>query len=441
MKKPLDHSLLDFLDPSVDLSTLTVSSDAKVLCICAECRVTRPVTFFSVYRQRATRGQYVCRSCTAKVNGTLASRGLAKRVATNRLRYGTDHPMQNAAFVATQTERLTAQLRDHHELVGHPMHNTESCARLVHTNMDRYGVPYTTLLPQVQNTLTQRHTSGAEQEVRAFLETHTGVSWDARWDVIAPKQLDCYSDTHRTAVEYNGLVWHSERMGKTRWSHHDKYRACQDRGVRLLTIFEDEWMTRRPQVESILLARLGQFTHRIAGRATTVCELPSSVAVAHVNTWHLQPHRAAWVSVGLHYHDTLIGVMTFNRHHRTNTGTMAVLSRLCFAPGYQVIGGASKLLQASLPLLRAQGVTSLVSWSDNRWSEGDVYRTMGWHLDAELPPDYSYVLANGRTRVAKQSCRRRELGARPGQTEHDRARELNMTRIWDCGKRRWTREI
>ncbi len=440
--KPLDTTCLDFIDPSFDVSRLTVSSEQKVPVICADCTTPYNVTFFSAYKQRQKRGRYVCRACTARVNGTLAAKGLDKRKQTNLVRYGVEHPTQNAAFYATRTRHIKDIWVEYIDSHGHPMHNPVSRARLVETNLERHGVPYSTLLPQVQNTLTERKESEAEREVRAYLQQTTGDEWASDWSVIAPKQLDCYNARLQVAVEFNGLVWHSERMGADRWKHHAKYAACRDQNIQLLTVFEDEWMQRRPQVEAVLRSRLGMFDCRIYGRQTTVTQVPTRDAFPYINRWHIQPQQRAKYAALMWYAGDVVGAITFTSHHRATTDTSIVLSRMCFAPGVQVVGGASKLVSAMIPTLRAAGYTQVVSWSDNRWSDGGVYRQMGWTRDAELDPDYSYVdLTRRGVRHSKQSCRKTAIKAVPGETERQRITALGLSRIWDCGKVRWILKV
>jgi hypothetical protein len=87
------------------------------------------------------------------------------------------------------------------------------------------------------------------------------------------------------------------------------------------------------------------------------------------------------------------------------------------------------------------GYEKIVSWSDNRWSEGKVYEALGFYLEEELGPDYSYV--KDRQRISKQSCQKKHLFKKGavGDTELEMAKSLGYSRIWDCGKKRWVLDI
>lgn len=430
MKKPLDVNTLPFLHSDIDpviKATLTVSASTKVPCQCARCQVVYTITFFSVYRQWQARGEYICRPCTARINGTLAVNGLAKRRANSLVKYGVDHYMKlrrNQPAISNLTHYLAGH--------QHPMHTESARAKLNATNLEKWGVPWTTQLSRCHPT----KTSAGENEVRTFLEHTTSAGWPASWEVLQGKELDGYCVKFATAFEYCGLYWHSEAAGKDRDAHVLKHRECAAQHIRLYTIFEDEWKHRGQQIQDFLASQLGFVTTRVAARKTICRPVDTRIAQDFVTAHHIQPqHRPAAYAWGLYYEDQLVSVMTFQAHHRQQSQTQSiVLSRFVSLPGYQIVGGASKLFtHARRELL--QFYPAIISWSDNRWSNGNVYEKMGFQVDAKLPPDYAYV--KGSRRINKQMCTRRKLGAAAGQTEFARATELGYIRIWDCGKTRW----
>lgn len=75
-------------------------------------------------------------------------------------------------------------------------------------------------------------------------------------DVIAPKELDIYIPSRGVAIEFNGTYWHSEENGKHKDYHFDKWLACKDKGVTLISVWEDDWLYRRDVVEHVLESTL-----------------------------------------------------------------------------------------------------------------------------------------------------------------------------------------
>jgi hypothetical protein len=80
----------------------------------------------------------------------------------------------------------------------------------------------------------------------------------------------------------------------------------------------------------------------------------------------------------------------------------------------------------------------LVSWSDNRWSQGNVYNKLGFILEENMKPDYSYITKQG-IRISKQSNTKEKLLKKGGigKTEKEMAVSIGYARIYDCGKKRW----
>jgi len=78
--------------------------------------------------------------------------------------------------------------------------------------------------------------------------------------------------------------------------------------------------------------------------------------------------------------------------------------RFCSKLGYHVIGGASKLLKF---FEREYRPKSLVSYADRRWSQGKLYKTLGFKLDHVSPPDYWYV--KGKIRMNRCNFQKHRL--------------------------------
>lgn len=141
-----------------------------------------------------------------------------------------------------------------------------------------------------------------------------------------------------------------------------------------------------------------------------------------------------WIAV-LECADGMVGVMSFSKHHRQNHEDALILNRMAFKDGLQVVGGASKMFAHAI--LYFDDNRDILSWSDNRWTEGNVYRKLGFEMGSDIFTDYSYV-GNKQTRVPKQSMQKKKTGCPPDVTERDWClQEYGLHRIWDCGKKRW----
>lgn len=244
------------------------------------------------------------------------------------------------------------------------------------------------------------------------------------------------------AIEYNGLYWHSSARGVTADAHLLKKNLADYHGYRLIHIFEDDWLHRKSAVEHLLRYALGVLPV-IMARKTTPVKIPHSTAKRFYQQYHVQGSSMAaqQVHYGLMYHEELVAVMSFSQHssgRRKLTGKNWELVR--FASRYRVQGGASKLFRQ---FLRDTQPDSVLSFSWTHLFDGRMYERLGFSLDQELSPDYSYVDPHRVKRLHKSGFQHSKLKIRfgdtydPGRTEQENCAAHHFYRIYDCGKKRW----
>lgn len=271
--------------------------------------------------------------------------------------------------------------------------------------------------------------SKAELELLDFLNS-TGHIFAKNQTILDNLEIDAYCEQLKLGFEYCSLYWHSEQHKKP-WYHFFKMQKCQEKGIRLITIFEDEWLHKQTQVKQFILATLGIFKQRVFGRLCDVREVVDK-PFDFFEKYHIQgrPHSIKR-AFGLFFEDRMVGCVSYGIHHRYNN--ILTLNRLAFESGIQYIGGASKLIKNSLQILQE----CVITWSDNRWSTGEIYRTCGFQLDGELKFDYSYVDSKNFKRINKQSMKKANIECPSTITEHAWCLQHNIYRIYDCGKKRW----
>jgi len=252
-------------------------------------------------------------------------------------------------------------------------------------------------------------------------------------------EIDIHLPELNIGIEYCGLYWHNEESPTPREEmyHFNKMIKAQNDGIRLITIFGDEWSERKDQIKNFLLSTIGKNPTKIMGRKTQIQEVPKEVARVFLDEHHIQGSAPIKIAFGLYYNEELVGLVTGNNHHRQGDGEILALNRLVFKRGISVSGGSSKLLTSLIDYAKKNSYKKLVSWSDNRWSIGGVYEKTGFVMEENLKPDYSYVYRN--KRISKQSCQKKHLLEKGaiGETEKEMAQSLGYVRIWDCGKKRW----
>lgn len=292
------------------------------------------------------------------------------------------------------------------------------------TNIERYGCPF------------PHHTYGKTQaEIQDWLNSF-GFNFAPDHKILSGKEIDMYDPTLKLGVEYCGLYWHNEGSPEPRGRnyHYSKFIECEKQGIRLITIFEDEWIHRQAQIKNFLKSVIGKNEIKLHGRKCEVKQIEKEVGRNFFEQYHLQGKSSLGLNfAGLFNSEELVGVMSFGRHHRDSE--KRVLDRLCFKDGVSVAGGSSKLFKF---LLGLTGISEITSWSDNRISTGGVYKAMGFTLEEDLGSDYSYVkLSEPTYRLSKQSQKKDLTNCPEGKTEKEWSEENGLFRIFDCGKKRW----
>lgn len=254
--------------------------------------------------------------------------------------------------------------------------------------------------------------------------------------IITPNEIDFYLPEYNIGFELNGLYWHSEAQKPNKNYHLEKTIRCKEKGVRLIHIFEDEWMYKQDIVKSRIKNILHKIEEKIYARKCIIKELDKKTTNEFIEKNHIQGNTVFKYSYGLYHNNELVSVMTFGKL-RKNLGRDAKdgcyeLIRFCNKLNTTVIGGASKLLKYFIQTKMPQ---QIISYADKRWSEGALYETLGFDLLRESAPNYFYVIGN--KRYNRFGFRKSELVKKyhcpKEKTEREFCLEKRWYRIYDCG--------
>ena len=281
-------------------------------------------------------------------------------------------------------------------------------------------------------------TSKAEREVAEYVVSLLGddaVETSNR-SIINPYELDIYIPDHNLAIEFNGLYWHTENQGKDKRYHYNKWKMCKDKGIQLITIWEDEWRDKRNIVKSMLAHKLGvSHSPRIYARNTTLYPLDSPMARSFIDSYHIQGFARSTAYFGLYDTDnTLVAVSSWRKNKNT-----LYLDR--YATSCVVVGGMGKMLKKGKEIAKEYGCTEIVTFADHQVSNGLLYEKLGFILDKELSPDYRYLVDEERKHKFGYRITRFKndpyLKYKEDLTESQLAKINGIKKIWDCGKSRY----
>ena len=290
--------------------------------------------------------------------------------------------------------------------------------------------------------------SKIQRELSVFLDSLIGKDnfYENNRVVIKPGELDFYIEKNKIAIELNGNYFHSEVSGKKNKSYHiNKTQRAFDKDIKLIHIFEDEWLLKRDIVKSRIKNLLGLTENKIFARKCKIREISSLEKSIFLDKNHIQGNCVDKIRYGLFFEDELVSVMTFGKLRSAlgsrvkNTEKEYELIRFCSKINLNVIGSFSKLINY---FVKKNLPKRIISYADCRWSgidyEKTAYYRNGFDFIKKTPPSYYYVnTADYLSRKHRYSMNKSTLikkyNAHPKDTEFDIAVKNGFDRIWDCG--------
>jgi len=281
--------------------------------------------------------------------------------------------------------------------------------------------------------------SNLESDVVTFLEQHGVKVKKNDRTLINPLEIDILLEDFNIGIEINGLYWHSESSGgKDSKYHLNKLKCCEEKGIKLIHIFEDELITHRDIVFSKLLNFISKSEKKIYARKCEVREIDKKQKKSFLECNHLQGDDRSSVCLGAFFNGELVSVMTFSKGRvclNTKGEDKWELSRFCSSINHSVVGIASKLLKY---FEKQYSPNSLTTYADRRWSSGGLYYNLGFNMSHESRPSYWYFKYGYYERHHRFNFRKNILHKKLESFDEQLTEWENMQlngydRIWDCG--------
>ena len=240
--------------------------------------------------------------------------------------------------------------------------------------------------------------SSSEQEVYDYIKSiYDGeIIRNNRSIIPNYKELDIYIPEKNLAIEFDGCYWHS-KLWKDNHYHQNKSKTCLDKDIRLIHIYEDEWIYKQDIVKDIIKSALGLFEEKIYARKCEVRVVDKQI-YKNMCQYHLQGYSPAQIILGLYYQDQLIQLASFSKS-RYDKNYEYEWIRGVQLPGYQIVGGTSKLFKYFIKNYQPK---SIICYSDFNKFSGNSYKNCGFTLDKITTPDMWFNEINGLKRINRQ---------------------------------------
>ena len=254
-------------------------------------------------------------------------------------------------------------------------------------------------------------------------------------NIIKPLELDFVIEKYKIAIEVCGLYWHSEKFLNNSY-HKDKFTKCNEKGYRLITIFEDELINK----ENIVCDRLQYILKNkkiyIGARKTVIKNITDEQSKNFINEYHIQGNCGASIKLGAFYNDELVSVMTFGKTRVALGSNTESYELMRFCSKYNIPGIASKLFSY---YIKNYNPDEVLTYCDLRWGTGNIYKILGFKEQAITKPNYWYFKDRTR-RFHRYNFNKHSLikkGFDKNLTEFKIMENEGWHRIYDCGNKKF----
>lgn len=277
--------------------------------------------------------------------------------------------------------------------------------------------------------------------IRSFLPLNVEIQTDT-YAIIPPEELNIYIPSVKLAIEFDEILSHSESWGSKKPNHHlEKTQRCAQLGIRLIHVFEDEWMYKRDIVISRIRQAIGGSIRRIHARKCDIFEIDKTTSSKFFDTNHIQGAVRGGVCYGLEFEGELVSAMSFGAaRYRADDGFEIL--RMASVLNSTVVGGASKLFKH---YVAAHSPTHGISYADKRWTvlSSSTYEHLGFKRSGDTSPGYKYFNRQTYPKLYnRQQFQKHKLSSvlshfDQSLTEWENMKANGYDRIWDCGNVKW----
>jgi len=289
-----------------------------------------------------------------------------------------------------------------------------------------------------------RSVSGLELQLLNFIEeSYEGEIITNNRTIIPPHEVDIYLPEIKLVIEFNGLFWHSE-INKDKYYHFNKTNEAEKEGIQMLHIWEDDWLLKDDIVKSMLKNKFNNTPNKVFGRKCKIKKVGSKEYREFLDNNHIQGYSNSTYSYGLYYNEKLVSLMTFSKPrnmmgHKSRDNVYE-LARFCNKTNYNIVGGASKLFKH---FIKEHSPKEIYSFSDRSYSNGNLYKILGFEYSHRSKINYHWVLNKERKhRYNFAKHKLVEKGYDPNLSEREIMYEqVGAYRIWNSGQDKWVYHI
>lgn len=289
--------------------------------------------------------------------------------------------------------------------------------------------------------------SSCENEIKDYIAILIDDK-PAKVKILDGKEIDLYYDKYKFGIEYNGSDFHATIGGvyvnKSKDYHYNKFKMAKEKGIHLVTIFDVDWDRNKEKIKEYL-KNIFMNKEKVYARKCVVKEIDKYLAVEFCNKYHLQGSSiSAKIFIGLFYNDELLSVMSFGRcRNNKDSDTKYELVRYCVKSGYNIVGGANKLLKYFEVTYKPK---EIISYSNNDYFTGNIYNKLGFKYAGQCSLPYYWYL-HGKE-LKRQQCMPMKLKKlypdlyeKAGNSKENYIMSsIGASKVYRCGNTKWIKK-
>lgn len=247
------------------------------------------------------------------------------------------------------------------------------------------------------------------------------------------KEIDMYLPDLNIAIEFNGLLWHSEILslqnGKDKKRDFKKFIECKDNMIKHIMIYEDEFLHKKEQLLNFLEYHL-EVNDIYSNRKIYTKPVRPRVGIKFVEKYSMYPNINNAFYYGIYNLDTdeIIGIITYkiikieglkyikilDYTHKTNYN-LKYCWRQCFES-----------------ILQFTEIDNTIMYCNNRLNQEDFAQLIGLKYNRLIEPSYEYFKYPESIRMVPGTVESKIKDE--SLTEWEKMLIEGYNRIWNCGQ-------
>jgi len=251
------------------------------------------------------------------------------------------------------------------------------------------------------------------------------------------REIDIYLPQYKVGIEFDGLYWHSERKNKMKNYHLSKTVLCEENGIGLIHIFEDEYLQHKDILFNIFKRQFKkEDCFLVNNEGCSFKEIDRGTANIFLKENSLKEKYNAGKYIGCFYNNVLVSVMCFYKSSKEGEWIMSYVENNNY-----VCQDNKGLLNFFVKKYNPQKIITFVDRRFSHFTQKTV-ENLGFVLKKEMEPEYTYVINDKPTeRINKYFFRKKSVKRKYNLpynlTEKETREKLDLSKIWDCGKYRY----